>query len=212
MGTMNKIVLILVGLIAVSSLCLGGNKPRRHRDPGVLRELKVYWYPANMSAFVRVSIDQMLHAKNAVIFKNIITVDIIEEECDFSDVLKQKPTLLSDPDADVRYLFEFKTASGDIHYIAYPSKRLWLTAKEPLNNKLYNLGNVAQPPPAVYRGKPQPGAAVPHIKLVNVIYFQALTTQKVERKFSGNFFVCYRIANMKEHLKFLEKKTRCCLT
>ena len=37
-------------------------------------------------------------------------------------------------------------------------------AKEPLNNKLYNLGNVAQP-----------GAAVPHIKLVNVIYFQALT-------------------------------------
>jgi len=47
--------------------------------------------------------------------------------------------------------------------------------KEPLNNKLYNLGNVAQPPPSVYRGKPQPGAAVPHIKLVNVIYFQALT-------------------------------------
>ena len=43
---------------------------------------------------------------------------------------------------------------------------------------LCNLGNVAQPPPAVYRGKPQPGAAVPHIKLVNVIYFQALITPK----------------------------------
>jgi len=48
------------------------------------------------------------------------------------------------------------------------------TPKGLLKNKLYNLGNVAQPPPAVYRGKPQPGAAVPHIKLVNVIYFQAL--------------------------------------
>jgi len=32
----------------------------------------------------------------------------------------------------------------------------------------------------VYRGKPQPGAAVPHIKLVNVIYFQALSSRVSE--------------------------------
>ena len=41
---------------------------------------------------------------------------------------------------------------------------------------------MAQPPPAVYRGKPQPGAAVPHIKLVNVIYFQALTPLELTKK------------------------------
>ena len=61
-------------------------------------------------------------------------------------------------------------------------------SKEPLNNKLYNLGNVAQPPPAVYRGKPQPGAAVPHIKLVNVIYFQAPNDQIISLRTLSDFF------------------------
>jgi len=91
------------------------------------------------------------------------------------------------------YIFKFsKDGKPDISFgdrgriAPFPKAtgmRAFAVNKEPLNNKLYNLGNVAQPPPAVYRGKPQPGPAVPHIKLVNVIYFQAL---RKARSISGS--------------------------